>query len=151
MYFLSMFAITGFYHRYFSHKTYTLNRFWQFIFGALGSAVAQHGPIWWASHHRTHHQTTDTKDDPHSPVAHLFGKQRYKTNDHSKNNFFLALITLGEGWHNNHHHYPASTRQGFFTWEIDITYYVLRLLQAIGIVKNIREVPSKYKSDNRLY
>ena len=55
-------------------------------------------------------------------LSHVFGKQRYKTGDSSRNNWFLALITLGEGWHNNHHHYPSSTRQGFYWWEVDITY-----------------------------
>jgi len=67
-------------------------------------------------------------------LSHLFGTVRYKTTDTSKNNWFLALLTLGEGWHNNHHHYMASARQGFFWWEIDITYYTLKLFAAVGLV-----------------
>ena len=52
------------------------------------------------------------------------------TGDDSRNNWLLALITLGEGWHNNHHHYPSAARQGFYWWEIDVTYYLLRVLAA---------------------
>jgi stearoyl-CoA desaturase (Delta-9 desaturase) len=61
-------------------------------------------------------------------LAHVHGSQRYLTGDDSRNNFWLALITLGEGWHNNHHHYQSSTRQGFHWWEIDISYYVLKAM-----------------------
>ena len=75
-------------------------------------------------------------------LAHRWGSQRYETGDDSRNNFWLALLTLGEGWHNNHHHYMASTRQGFFWWEIDLTYYALRALQAVGLVWEIREPPA---------
>ena len=59
-------------------------------------------------------------------LSHLFGKRRYATTDDSRNNFWLALITLGEGWHNNHHHYQSSANQGFFWWEIDISYYIIK-------------------------
>jgi stearoyl-CoA desaturase (Delta-9 desaturase) len=76
-------------------------------------------------------------------LAHRFGSQRYETGDDSRNNLWLALLTLGEGWHNNHHHYMASARQGFFWWEIDPTYYVLRALAAIGIVWDVREPPAR--------
>jgi stearoyl-CoA desaturase (delta-9 desaturase) len=75
-------------------------------------------------------------------IAHRIGRRRYATGDDSRNNWLLGLLTLGEGWHNNHHHYCASTRQGFFWWEIDVTYYVLRALQAVGIVWEIREPPA---------
>ncbi len=74
-------------------------------------------------------------------LTHMIGKRRYKTTDNSRNHWLLALITMGEGWHNNHHFYMKSTRQGFFWWEIDPTYYVLRALQAVGIVWDIQEVP----------
>jgi stearoyl-CoA desaturase (Delta-9 desaturase) len=74
-------------------------------------------------------------------VAHVVGNQRYVTGDESKNNWWLALITLGEGWHNNHHHYQSSTRQGFFWWEIDISYYVLKVLSWFGIVWDLRAPP----------
>jgi stearoyl-CoA desaturase (delta-9 desaturase) len=72
LYFVRMFAITGFYHRYFSHKAFKTNRFWQFIFGILGNASVQRGPLWWASHHRHHHRFTDMEEDVHSPSRHGF-------------------------------------------------------------------------------
>jgi len=227
-----MFAITGFYHRYFAHKTFKTSRLMQFIFAFIGSTAAQRGPIWWASHHRRHHLNSDRHNDHHSPhthhflwshmgwflakknfltdrkvvrdlikfkelvlidrfdwlppvllllslfligeylsltsgisglnmviwgfcvstilvyhctfavnsIAHLWGTQRYNTKEESKNNFFVALLTFGEGWHNNHHHYPGSIRQGFYWWEVDLTYYALRFLSFLGIVYNLRTV-----------
>jgi stearoyl-CoA desaturase (delta-9 desaturase) len=236
LYFVRMFAITGFYHRYFSHKTFRTNRFWQFIFAVLGNSAVQRGPLWWASHHRHHHRFADTDEDPHSPnrhgfwwshigwltserhfptqapyvkdwarfpelvwlnrfdtlvpvllaaglcafgavlkayaphlgtsgpqmliwgffisstvlfhatvtinsLDHMIGSRRYDTPDTSRNNWFLALITLGEGWHNNHHHYAISARQGFFWWEIDVTFYLLKLMSWFGIVRDLRPVP----------
>lgn len=75
-------------------------------------------------------------------LSHIFGKRRYNTTDDSRNNWFLALITLGEGWHNNHHFFCASTRQGFFWWEIDITYYVLKLFQWMHLVRDLKEPPA---------
>ena len=75
-------------------------------------------------------------------LAHLMGRRRYETADESKNSLLLALLTLGEGWHNNHHHYPGSARQGFRWWEVDITYYGLRVLAAVGLIRNLRPVPS---------
>ncbi len=229
---IRMFAITGFYHRYFAHKTFKTSRLMQFIFAFIGSTAAQRGPIWWASHHRRHHLNSDRHNDHHSPhthhflwshmgwflakknfltdrkvvrdlikfkelvlidrfdwlppvllllslfvigdylsltsgisglnmviwgfcvstilvyhctfavnsIAHLWGTQRYNTKEESKNNFFVALLTFGEGWHNNHHHYPGSIRQGFYWWEVDLTYYVLRCLSFLGIVYNLRTV-----------
>ena len=229
---IRMFAITGFYHRYFAHKTFKTSRLMQFIFAFIGSTAAQRGPIWWASHHRRHHLNSDRHNDHHSPhthhflwshmgwflakknfltdrkvvrdlikfkelvlidrfdwlppvllllslfvigeylsltsgisglnmviwgfcvstilvyhctfavnsIAHLWGTQRYNTKEESKNNFFVALLTFGEGWHNNHHHFPGSIRQGFYWWEVDLTYYVLRFLSFFGIVYNLRTV-----------
>ncbi|MCX7712361.1 MAG: acyl-CoA desaturase [Chthoniobacterales bacterium] len=75
--------------------------------------------------------------------SHLFGTRRYDTRDSSRNNFLLALITLGEGWHNNHHRYQRSARQGFFWWEIDITYYILWVLSKIGMIHDLRPVPEE--------
>ncbi|MBA3613010.1 MAG: acyl-CoA desaturase, partial [Nitrospirales bacterium] len=75
-------------------------------------------------------------------LSHVFGTRRFATSDHSRNNFLLAIITLGEGWHNNHHKYCSSTRQGFVWWEIDVTYYVLRGLQFFGVIWDIRPVPA---------
>jgi stearoyl-CoA desaturase (delta-9 desaturase) len=77
-------------------------------------------------------------------LAHLWGSRRFETKDDSRNNFLLALITLGEGWHNNHHQYMSSARQGLKWWEIDMTYYVLRGLSAIGIVRDLRAMPAEH-------
>lgn len=243
LYFVRLFSIGAFYHRYFSHKTFKTNRFWQFIFAIFGASSAQRGPLWWASHHRQHHMVSDEPEDAHSPVhhgfwwshmgwfmskkhyhynpnrvkdltcfpelvfldkydslvptilfiglfcagellqvylpsagtnggqmivwgfcistialfhttvtinsaSHVFGKKRFKTKDNSRNNLFLALLTLGEGWHNNHHHYPATARQGFMWWEIDITYYVLKLLERIGIIWDVKGVPKSVLQKN---
>lgn len=79
-------------------------------------------------------------------LAHVWGKRRYATRDHSRNNAFIALITLGEGWHNNHHHFPGSAKQGFYWWEIDFTYYGLRVLAALGIIWDLKMVPIAIKN-----
>lgn len=71
-------------------------------------------------------------------LAHLWGSQRYYTGDDSRNNALLAAVTLGEGWHNNHHYCMSSARQGFFWWEIDPTYWALRVLGVLRIVWEIR-------------
>ena len=236
-YYIRMFAITGWYHRYFSHRTFKTSRTVQFLFALLGGTCTQRGPLWWAGHHRHHHIASDTPEDVHSPrqggfwwshmgwimsqtfyaprlksisdfakfpelrfldrfdvlvpvltgfgmfgfgkaleiyapelgtngpqmliwgyfistvalfhgtctinsLSHVYGSQRYVTGDDSRNNFFLALITMGEGWHNNHHYYPASTRQGFYWWEVDMTYYCLKGLEWLGLVWDIRDVPT---------
>ena len=72
-------------------------------------------------------------------LAHQIGRRRYDTGDTSKNSFVLALITLGEGWHNNHHRFPTSARQGFRWWEIDVSYYLLVALSWFGIVWDLAE------------
>lgn len=223
-YLLRMFAITGGYHRYFSHRSFKTSRAFQLVLAVLGTASMQNGPLWWASWHRRHHKHADTVLDPHSPahvglwrshlgwvleeeseridftnikdltrypelrflnrhkwipivgyavacvaiagwaglvwgfvvstiacfhatllinsLAHIHGTRRYETGDSSRNNALLAIITLGEGWHNNHHHFMSSARQGFFWWEVDVTYYVLRLLSVFGLVWDIR-VPTE--------
>jgi stearoyl-CoA desaturase (delta-9 desaturase) len=74
-------------------------------------------------------------------LAHLIGRQRYDTGDESRNSLVLAILTTGEGWHNNHHHYQSSARQGFRWWQIDLTYYVLRLLAVMRLVWDVREPP----------
>ncbi len=76
-------------------------------------------------------------------VCHLWGSRRYATADASRNNWCVALLTLGEGWHNNHHHYQSSAKQGFFWWEIDVSYYLIRVLGFMGIVWGIREPARK--------
>lgn len=229
-YLVGMFAITGGYHRYFSHRTYKTSRVFQFILAFLAQSTAQRGVLWWAAHHRRHHRASDTPDDLHSPrqdgfwyahvlwiynrngetnlaavrdlakypelrfldrvwwlppwvvglsafligglpmlcfgfflglvvlwhatftinsLAHVYGSQRFDTGDDSRNNFWLALLTLGEGWHNNHHHHMGSTRQGFYPGEIDITYGVLRLLSRLGLVWNLREPPQAVLDEGR--
>lgn len=226
LYFARMFFITGGYHRYFAHRTYKMNRFWQFLMAVGCCTSTQQGVLWWAAHHRIHHRHSDQPEDVHSPkhgfwwshmgwifahernqelpsqikdfskypelrwlekfekvpaillgaacyfigganmlfigfflstvflyhgtflvnsLAHVVGTRRYETTDTSRNCWWIAILTLGEGWHNNHHHYSASTRQGFFWWEVDITYYILRAMQAVGIVSDIKEVPEKVK------
>ena len=75
-------------------------------------------------------------------LAHLYGRRRFPTRDDSRNNLWLALLTFGEGWHNNHHFYPGSARQGFRWYELDLTWYGLRLMQALGLVWDLRPVPA---------
>ena len=75
-------------------------------------------------------------------LAHRYGRRRFATRDDSRNNLWLALLTFGEGWHNNHHFYPGSARQGFRWYEIDLTWYGLRLMQSLGLVWDLRPVPA---------
>ncbi|MGD8785590.1 MAG: acyl-CoA desaturase [Thioalkalispiraceae bacterium] len=82
-------------------------------------------------------------------LAHSIGKRRFNTRDDSRNNWFLALLTFGEGWHNNHHYYPGSARQGFRWWEIDISFYLLRGLQALGLIWDLRPVPQRVMNEYR--
>ena len=236
LYFLRMFAVTGIYHRYFSHKTYSTSRAGQFLLALWGATAVQRGGLWWAYHHRHHHQHSDEKEDAHSPhvhgfwwshlgwitsrrnfptdysrvkdlakfpelvwlnrfdtvvpallavalyslgrslataapslhtsglqlvvwgffisttalfhgtscinsMAHLVGRRRFNTSDDSRNSFILAVITLGEGWHNNHHRYQSATRNGFYWWELDPTYYGLKLLSWTGLIWGLKAVP----------
>ena len=225
LYVIRMFAITGFYHRYFSHRTFRTTRAAQFVFALIGASATQRGPLWWAAHHRKHHRHADTELDAHSPrhhgfwwshmgwitsahnfptdthevrdlarypelrwldrfdivvpialaatlfavgglpyliwgyfvstvvlfhgtclinsLAHQMGSRRYETDDDSRNSMTLAIITLGEGWHNNHHKYPGAARQGFFWWEIDLTYMGLVLLSWLRIIRDLRPVPAR--------
>jgi stearoyl-CoA desaturase (delta-9 desaturase) len=223
LYVIRMFAVTGGYHRYFSHRSYKTSRFGQFALAFLCQSSAQRGVVWWSAIHRHHHLHSDTEHDVHSPrhhgflyshvgwifakssarpdygtvrdltknpeiafldrftytpafllalglflwggwpmlivgffwstialyhgtffinsLAHVTGSQRYLTGDDSRNNFWLAIITMGEGWHNNHHHYQSSARQGFKWWEIDITYYILKALSWTGLIWDLRAPP----------
>ena len=83
-------------------------------------------------------------------LAHRFGTRRYATRDDSRNNAWLALLTFGEGWHNNHHHFPGAARQGFYWWELDLSYYGLRLLAALGLVWDLRPVPAAAREARRI-
>lgn len=75
-------------------------------------------------------------------LAHRFGSRRFDTRDNSRNNWLLALLTFGEGWHNNHHHFPGSARQGFRWWEVDLTYYLLRGMAACRLVWDLKPLPA---------
>ena len=81
--------------------------------------------------------------------AHIFGKRRFETKDDSRNNWWVALLTLGEGWHNNHHYYQNTVRQGFYWWEIDISFYALKMLSWVGIVWDLKPVPEHVKEEGR--
>jgi stearoyl-CoA desaturase (delta-9 desaturase) len=74
-------------------------------------------------------------------LCHLFGTRRYQTKDQSRNNWFVALFTLGEGWHNNHHYYQSSANQGFFWYEIDVSYAIIKFLSVFGVVWDVRKPP----------
>ncbi|MAG58819.1 MAG: acyl-CoA desaturase [Planctomycetes bacterium] len=240
LYCIRMFAITGWYHRYFAHRSFKTSRAFQFVWGFIGCCAIQKGPLWWAAHHRNHHRFSDQPEDTHSPrqsgfiyshmgwfltrknfetrhhhirdftrypelrflnrfdllppvllgfalyglgeliaaqapgwgatgwqfvvwgilvstvicyhatytinsLSHVFGSQRFRTGDDSRNNFWLALLTFGEGWHNNHHHYQSAVRQGFYWWEIDLTWYVLKMMSWVGLVWDLRPVPRAVK------
>jgi len=238
MYFLRMFAVTGGYHRYFSHRSFKTSRFFQFVLAFLASSSGQKGVLWWAAHHRHHHKYSDTKDDIHSPIlrgfwwahvgwilcekykptreeavkdltpfpelvwlnknhgiapfllaaslfgfgealkitapglhtdglqmiawgfftstmllyhgtffinslTHMVGRQKFRTNDYSKNSFVLALITMGEGWHNNHHRFPYAESQGIEWWQVDMTHYVLKGLSFLGLIWDLQPHPEE--------
>ena len=83
-------------------------------------------------------------------LTHVFGSQRYVTTDNSRNHWLLALITMGEGWHNNHHYYQRATNQGFFWWEIDATFYVLKVLSWLGLVWDLHTPPPHVLNANRV-
>jgi stearoyl-CoA desaturase (Delta-9 desaturase) len=84
-------------------------------------------------------------------LAHVRGSQRYLTADDSRNNWLLAIFTMGEGWHNNHHAYQSSVRQGFRPWEIDPTFYLLKALSWVGIVWDLKTPPrSVLRNEHKL-
>ncbi len=83
-------------------------------------------------------------------LTHVFGKKRYKSKDESRNNWWLAIITFGEGWHNNHHYYPGAARQGFYWWEYDFTYYVLWCMSKLGIIWDLNEIPEKIRESHHI-
>ncbi len=80
--------------------------------------------------------------------AHIWGKRRFVTTDTSRNSLICALITMGEGWHNNHHYYQSSANMGFYWWEIDMTYYILKMLSWIGLVWDLRKPPAHVLTSN---
>jgi stearoyl-CoA desaturase (Delta-9 desaturase) len=76
-------------------------------------------------------------------VNHLFGSRRFDTQDESRNNVFTAFFAAGEGWHNNHHRYQRAARNGFYWWEFDPTYYVIKTMGWLGLAWNIQPVPAR--------
>ncbi|MBI5854938.1 MAG: acyl-CoA desaturase [Nitrospirae bacterium] len=245
LYWVRMFAITGWYHRYFAHRSFKTSRWCQLAFAVLGASATERGPLWWAGNHRQHHRFSDQEDDPHSPITrgflwahigwitsrvhyapklklvqdlvkypelrfldrfdtlvptllgtamfflgvalehfapslgttgpqmliwgyfisttlllhgtftinsltHLIGRKRYVTGDESRNHWLLAIITMGEGWHNNHHYYQPSSRMGFYWWEIDLSYYVLVMMSWLGLVWDLTPVPEHVRESGRI-
>jgi len=83
-------------------------------------------------------------------LTHMWGRKRYQSKDESRNSLLLALMTFGEGWHNNHHYYPGATRQGFYWWEIDLTYYALWCMSKLGLIWDLNAVPQKIRESHKL-
>ena len=82
-------------------------------------------------------------------LAHVYGSRRYETPDTSRNNLFLAILAFGEGWHNNHHYYPNTARQGFYWWEIDVSYYIIVALSWLGLVWDVKPLPAEIREPRR--
>jgi stearoyl-CoA desaturase (delta-9 desaturase) len=83
-------------------------------------------------------------------VCHLFGSRRFQTNDQSRNNWLVAIVAMGEGWHNNHHHYPSAARQGFKWYEYDLSYMILKVLSWVGIVWDLRQPTPRALAKNTI-
>jgi stearoyl-CoA desaturase (delta-9 desaturase) len=75
--------------------------------------------------------------------CHVSGTRRFETDDYSRNNALVALLSFGEGWHNNHHYYPASARAGFYWWEIDVIYWIICVFESLGLVWDVRRPPAR--------
>ena len=82
-------------------------------------------------------------------MAHVWGTRSYATTDQSRNNFLLALITMGEGWHNNHHRYQACAQQGFRWWQVDVSFYILWTMERLGLVWDMKRVPDAIVAEAR--
>ncbi len=233
LYWLRIFGIGAGYHRYFSHRSYSTSRVFQFVLALLSQSTTQKSVLWWAAKHRHHHLHSDTELDVHSPrhrgflyshvgwifahrhdttdlvkvedfacypelrwlhrfelapavvlaliclavggwsglvvgffwstvlvyhatfcinsLAHVHGRRRYVTGDDSRNNWVLAIFTMGEGWHNNHHAFQSSVRQGFRWWEYDATYYILKALSWTRLVWTLKMPPREVvRNEQRL-
>jgi stearoyl-CoA desaturase (delta-9 desaturase) len=83
-------------------------------------------------------------------VNHMFGSRRFETLDASRNNLLTAVFAVGEGWHNNHHRYQRAARNGFYWWELDPTWYVIRAMAAVGLVWGIQSVPPRIYEEARM-
>jgi stearoyl-CoA desaturase (delta-9 desaturase) len=232
-YLIRAFGVTAGYHRLLAHGAFRAGRVMQFVLAGCGALATQGGPLWWVSHHRTHHRYTETEKDIHSPkqrgfwyshigwmmdkesfsgtatnvkdlhrfpeikalqrvypgivagqiaffcllgfwlqrqypqlgtstaqvlvwgyfvstvalwhatfmvnsVCHIWGRRSYQGDDHSTNNWLVALLTLGEGWHNNHHQFAYSARHGLRWWQVDCTWLLLRGMELIGLVQELK-------------
>jgi stearoyl-CoA desaturase (delta-9 desaturase) len=82
-------------------------------------------------------------------INHMFGSRRFETVDESRNNPLTAFFAAGEGWHNNHHRFQRAARNGFYWWEFDITWYVIRLMQAVGLAWDVQPVPKRIYEEAR--
>lgn len=82
-------------------------------------------------------------------ITHVVGRKRFKTNDESRNSFWVALLTFGEGWHNNHHRWPLSARQGMYWWEFDLTYLFLKGLEKLGLIWDVKVYPRQLYAEAR--
>ena len=82
-------------------------------------------------------------------LSHRFGRRRFETAEGSRNNALLALATMGEGWHNNHHRHAASARLGFYWWQLDLGYLGLRLLETMGLVRDLKTPPDAVLREGR--
>jgi len=233
MYVIRGLGITAGYHRLLAHRSFKASRPIQFLFALAGSLAIEGGPLWWVSHHRSHHRDSDTDKDIHSPVAHglwqshmgwmmtegafheqgansrdlhkfpelkflqrhyisfvlaqmallfalgaglnaffpglgtsgaqmlvwgffistaflwhitfmvnsvchTWGARPYETGDASTNNPFIGVLGFGEGWHNNHHMFPFSARHGLRWWQVDATWVLLRVMQTLGLVSDLK-------------
>lgn len=238
MYLLSMFGITGGYHRHFTHRSFQARPAVRVMLGVLGSMAVQGPLLFWAATHRRHHRYADRPEDPHSPnqgflhahmgwmlvppardwaryvpdllkddlafwlnrhypawvalgvvapaiagglltfswegavtaglwggpvrillghhatwsinsVCHGWGRRMFQTADQSTNHALCALLTLGEGWHNNHHAFPSSARHGLTGRQIDLTYGVIALLARLGLVEQVLLPDARALEDRR--
>jgi stearoyl-CoA desaturase (Delta-9 desaturase) len=234
-------GITAGFHRLLAHRSFRTSRTLQFVLALAGSLAIQGGPLWWVSHHRSHHRHTDAPDDVHSPVTrgfwqshmgwmmsaaafqenganardlhrfpeikwlqrfyvplivlqgvllyglgagldaafphwgtsgaqmlvwglfvstvltwhitfavnsvcHTWGGRPHPTGDASTNNVLIGVLAYGEGWHNNHHMYPFSARHGLEWWQLDITWWLLRVLHKLGLVWDLK-LPREHRTD----
>lgn len=221
MYFFTAIGITIGYHRMLTHRSFEAHPVVRFIFLALGSIAVEGPALDWASTHIKHHATTDTDEDPHSPLAgflhahigwiiygekadpqtygkwllkdrlvmamsrtflfwavlgfvipyllggwsgvlwgglvrvflthhvtwsvnsvcHTFGRRMFETTDRSRNQWLVGLLAFGEGWHNNHHAFPRSAFHGLCWWQFDLSGYIIRGLERLGLVRKVWRVP----------
>ncbi|ABE47181.1 acyl-CoA desaturase [Polaromonas sp. JS666] len=246
-YFVRVFAWEGGSHRYFAHKAYKTSRGFQLFLALLAAAAGVRGPLWWATHHRLHHRTADTAEDPNTPLFRgfwhgyvgwlflqenadsnldatkdlsrypelvivnryqyfaplvlmaltyavgqytplfgakgmgvsaliwvfflstalslqslfsvgalghgikpsVFNHRRFETGDTSTNLGLMAIFTMGGSWHNNHHRCAVAARSGFYWWQVDLTYYVLRLLKAVGLIWDLRLPSARILEEGR--